>query len=123
MAIFVVFLVLTLVDYKMLGGSVGIIAMISGFFAIGLYVWLRLAGKTFDLSKMKDEAEMKAIQDELDKQETEAAKENMADAALSGENISDNSHEDAAQSDEPAAGEPTKNSDGTSAPTSDKTNP
>lgn len=68
MAAFVVFLVLTIIDIKMLGGSVGIIAMITGFVAIGLYLWLRFAGKTYNLSKMKDEAEMQRIQDELDKQ-------------------------------------------------------
>ena len=69
MGIFVVALTLTLVDYKMLGGGIGFIAMGSGVFALMIFIALKADGRGYSLSKMKQEIEMEKIEKELAEQE------------------------------------------------------
>lgn len=71
MGIFVVMLIMTVIDRTLLGGSVGFIALGCGVFALVIFAALKADGRGFSITKMNNEAEMKRIEEELEKEERE----------------------------------------------------
>lgn len=76
MGIFVVALTMTFIDYKMLNGSIGFVALGTGVFAIMILVALKADGRGFSITKMKNDAEMEKIEKQLaEQQKAEEQKE------------------------------------------------
>lgn len=76
MVIFLVSFTATLVDYTLLNGGIGIIALCSGVFVLMVLIALKADGRGFSLTKMKNESEMKKIEQALKAQEeSEKAKD------------------------------------------------
>ncbi len=71
MGLFVAALVATLVDYKLLGGSIGFIALGCGVFALMIFVALKADGRGFSMTQINNEIEMQKL-------EKEAAEKNAA---------------------------------------------
>ena len=69
MGIFVASLIATLADATLLHGGIGIIALCSGVFVLMIFVALKADGRGFSLTKMKNESEMKKIEQALKEQE------------------------------------------------------
>ena len=67
--IFSVALVLTIVNYRMLGGSIGYIALSTGVFAIVILMALKADGRGYSITKMNNEIEMQKIEKALQEQE------------------------------------------------------
>lgn len=74
MGIFVAALVATLVDYKLLGGSIGFIALGCGVFALMIFVALKADGRGYSITQMNNEIEMQKLEEEAERQKAEAAK-------------------------------------------------
>lgn len=75
MGIFVVTLTLTLVDYKMLGGGIGFIAMGAGVFTLMIFIALKADGRGYSITKMNNEIEMAKIEKELAEKEQKEKEE------------------------------------------------
>ena len=71
MGLFVAALVATLIDYKLLGGSIGFIALGCGVFALMIFVALKADGRGFSMTQINNEIEMQKL-------EKEAAEKNAA---------------------------------------------
>ncbi len=107
MGIFLTALTLTLVDYRMLNGSVGYIALTSGVLVLMIFIALKADGRGFSMTKMNNDIEMEKIEKALREQEereksqpdTDAEKSDNADgtAAESAEDT-DKSETDSAES-------------------------
>ncbi len=82
MGIFVVALTMTLIDFRMLNGAIGFVALGSGVFAIMIFIALKADGRGYSLSKMKMEAELEQAKKEAEEENGEKDKtENNADPA------------------------------------------
>ena len=76
--IFVASLTATLVDINIFNGGIGYIALCSGVFVLMIFIALKADGRGYSLSKMRNESEMKRIEDALKAQE-EGGAENKTD--------------------------------------------
>lgn len=75
MAVFVAALVATMIDYTLLNGSVGYIALCSGVFTLMIFLALKADGRGYSITKMNNEIEMQKIEKEAAEKE---AAENVA---------------------------------------------
>ncbi len=78
--IFSVMLVLTLIDYRMLGGSVGFIALGTGVFALVIFFALKADGRGFSMTKINNEIEMQKLENAMKEQEARGNAENAQNA-------------------------------------------
>ncbi len=78
--IFSVMLVLTLIDYRMLGGSVGFIALGTGVFALVIFFALKADGRGFSMTKINNEIEMQKLENAMKEQEARENAENAQNA-------------------------------------------
>ncbi len=79
--IFVASLTATLVDINIFNGGIGYIALCSGVFVLMIFIALKADGRGYSLSKMRNESEMKRIEDALKAQEDGDA-ENKSDGEV-----------------------------------------
>ena len=86
MGIFSVALVMTIIDYRMLGGSIGFIALSTGVFAIVIFLALKADGRGYSITKMNNEIELQKIEEELKKQKELAQPHETADSPEDTEN-------------------------------------
>lgn len=75
MGLFIVALTLTLVDYKMLNGGIGFIAIGTGVFTLMIFIALKADGRGYSISKMNHEIEMAKIEKELAEKEQKEKEE------------------------------------------------
>ncbi len=78
--IFSVMLVLTLIDYRMLGGSVGFIALGTGVFALVIFFALKADGRGFSMTKINNEIEMQKLENAMKEQKARENAENAQNA-------------------------------------------
>ncbi len=74
--IFSVMLVMTLIDYRMLGGSVGFIALGTGVFALVIFFALKADGRGFSMTKINNEIEMQKLEEAMKAREAEENSKN-----------------------------------------------
>ncbi len=91
MGLFVAALVATLVDYRLLGGSIGFIALGCGVFALMIFVALKADGRGFSMTQINNEIEMQKL-------EKEAAEKNAAAAVDAQEPAKEPAPTDGAES-------------------------
>lgn len=115
MGLFVAALVATLVDYRLLGGSIGFIALGCGVFALMIFVALKADGRGFSMTQINNEIEMQKLEKEItEKNAAAAAKPDAQEPAKepaptdSAENAETEQSDDVAQ----AADGEQKNNDG-----------
>lgn len=72
MAIFIVTLTMTIIDYKMLHGSIGYVALSSGVLVLVIFLALRADGRGVSITKMNNEPEMQKMEKELEQQNAKA---------------------------------------------------
>ncbi len=92
MGLFVAALVATLVDYRLLGGSIGFIALGCGVFALMIFVALKADGRGFSMTQINNEIEMQKL-------EKEAAEKNAAAAAVDAQEPAPTDGAESAQDD------------------------
>ena len=95
MAIFIVALIATLIDYRLLNGSVGFIALGAGVFVAMVLIALKADGRGFSMTKLNNQIEMEKIERELKEQEEKEKAQEDAGSEKSEESISDNNESDA----------------------------
>ncbi len=95
MGIFVVTLTMTLIDYRMLNGSIGFVALGSGVFAIMIYIALKADGRGFSITKMNNEIEMEKIKKELEEKGKEDGQTTEPDTAEANADSADENAENA----------------------------
>ena len=81
MGLFVAALVATLVDYKLLGGSIGFIALGCGVFALMIFVALKADGRGFSMTQINNEIEMQKLEKEAAEKNVAAAKQSAPEPA------------------------------------------
>lgn len=110
MGLFVAALVATLVDYKLLGGSIGFIALGCGVFALMIFVALKADGRGFSMTQINNEIEMQKLEKEAAEKNVAAAKQSAPEPAPTdgAENAETERADDGAQ----AADGEQKNNDG-----------
>lgn len=79
--IFVTSLTATLYDSSIFNGGIGYIAICSAVFTLMIFIALKADGRGYSLSKMRQESEMKKIEDALKEQDAEDVKTAESDAA------------------------------------------
>lgn len=72
MGIFVGSLIATLVDYTLLYGAIGYVALVAGVTALSIFFVLKADGRGFSLVDMKNDGELKKIEQALKDEQTEA---------------------------------------------------
>lgn len=72
MGIFVGSLIATLVDYTLLYGAIGYVALVAGVTALSIFFVLKADGRGFSLVDMKNEGKLKKIEQALKDEQTEA---------------------------------------------------
>ncbi|MCH5163271.1 MAG: hypothetical protein J1G38_07290 [Clostridiales bacterium] len=87
MGIFVVTLTMTMIDYKMLGGGIGFVALASGAFAIIIFIALKADGRGYSITKINNEIEMEKIEKELAEQEAEQKEKENAENSDTAETV------------------------------------
>ena len=76
MGIFVGSLIATLVDYTLLYGAIGYVALVAGVVALAIFFVLKADGRGFSLADMKNESELKKIEQALEDQQAEVEQRN-----------------------------------------------
>ena len=76
-------IVMTIIDHRMLGGSIGFIALGSGVFGLVIFFALKADGRGYSITKMNNDIEMKKIEDALKEQEEKEAAEKSKEATHS----------------------------------------
>lgn len=80
MGIFVGSLIATLVDYTLLYGAIGYVALVAGVTALSIFFVLKADGRGFSLVDMKNEGELKKIEQALKDEQAEA--DDVKDASI-----------------------------------------
>ena len=96
MGIFIAALIAALVDSTLFNGGIGYIALCAGVFVFVCFLALKADGRGFSLTKMKNESEMKKIEQALKEQEEQEKAEAEGSDAQSEEekNTSDSDNTD-----------------------------
>ncbi|MCH5165527.1 MAG: hypothetical protein J1G01_03905 [Clostridiales bacterium] len=93
MGIFIAALTATLVDYTLLNGSIGYIALGTGVFVFMIFIALKADGRGYSITEMNNEIEMKKIEEALEEQQRREAQEK-ADGKSDGEKDESESSDD-----------------------------
>lgn len=65
MAVFLTALIATIVDFTLLNGAVGYIALSTGVIVLALFIALKAEGRGYSITKINNELEMEKIEKEL----------------------------------------------------------
>ncbi len=110
MAIFVVTLTMTVIDYRMLHGSIGYLSLTSGVFVFVIFLALKAEGRGFSMTKINNDIEMAKIEKEL--AEKEAAEKALAEKEEKAQSDEDTQAQANVQPNVDVKTDETENSDG-----------
>ena len=78
-------IVLTLVDYRMLNGAIGFIALGTGVFGLVIFFALKADGRGFSITKMNNEIEREKLEKAMQEQESKERAESVEEPERSVE--------------------------------------
>lgn len=91
--IFIVTLVATVIDHKLLNGSIGYIALCSGVFVAMCLIALKADGRGFSMTKINNDIEMAEIENKLKEQKEKNDEKNVENKPVTDDKAVDEAEE------------------------------